>query len=65
MVAKKWYESKTLWFNIVALLVAVLENYGYTGVLQDEWLPFVPVIIVLVNFALRLVTKQAVAKTLI
>ena len=59
MLAKKWYTSKTLWFNVLALIVAVAANYGYTGELPAEWGLFVPVIILVVNFILRLVTKQA------
>lgn len=65
MTPKKWYESKTLWFNVIAFVIAVLENYGYTGVLPDEWLQFVPLVVIVVNFLLRLITKQPVAKTLI
>jgi len=58
MIAKKWYESKTLWFNVLALVVAVAANYGYTGELPSEWGLFVPVIVIIINLILRLVTKQ-------
>jgi len=60
MQTKKWYASKTLWFNLVALLVTVLSAYGYTGELPADWAVFVPVIITAINIVLRLVTKRAV-----
>lgn len=58
MLPKKWYLSKTLWFNVLALVVAVAANFGYTGELPLEWGVFVPVIVVIINLILRLVTKQ-------
>jgi len=58
MVAKKWYASKTLWFNVLALIVAVAANFGYTGELPADWGVFVPVLIVAINLILRLITKQ-------
>jgi hypothetical protein len=62
---KKWYESKTFWFNVLALAVAVLENFGYTGVLPEDWQVFVPVVVVLVNLVLRLfATKEPIERSL-
>ena len=29
---KKWYESRTLWFNVVGLVVVVLEYLGTVDV---------------------------------
>ena len=59
---KHWYTSKTLWFNVVAFVIAVLENYGYTGLLPDEWALFIPAAIALVNFILRWVTSQKLTR---
>lgn len=65
-MTKKWYASKTFWFNVLVLVVAVAENYGYTGVLPAEWEAFVPVAVILVNLILRLfVTKEPIERTLI
>jgi hypothetical protein len=62
---KKWYASKTFWFNVLALAVAVLENFGYTGVLPEDWQVFVPVVVVLVNLVLRLfATKEPIERSL-
>jgi len=62
---KKWYLSKTFWFNVVALVLAVLEQYGYTGVLPAEWEPLVPVLIIVVNLVLRFVTKEPIERSLL
>ncbi len=54
---KNWYESKTLWFNIAALLVAVLgpvaEGFGYTGDVPTNLEVYIVPAIALVNMALR------------
>jgi hypothetical protein len=65
-MTKKWYASKTFWFNVLALVVAVAGQYGYTGALPAEWEVFAPVLVILVNLVLRLfVTKEPVERTLI
>ena len=53
MDAKKWYLSKTFWFNGVALVVMVLGAFGYTGEVPQEWGVYVPAIVALVNLVLR------------
>ena len=62
---KKWYASKTVWFNVVAFLLAValpvLSQYGYTGEVPADWALFVVPVIALVNMVLRFVTKDAIA----
>ena len=57
MDAKKWYASKTLWMNGLAVIGIVLQ--GVTG---KEVLPLEvqSVLLGVINVALRLVTKQAV-----
>jgi len=62
MEAKKWYLSKTLWFNLLALVVAVAGAYGYTGELPTAWQAFVPAIVAGVNILLRIVTRQAISR---
>ncbi len=53
MDAKKWYLSKTFWFNGVALVVMVLGAFGYTGEVPQEWGVYVPAIVAVVNLVLR------------
>jgi len=60
MDAKKWYLSKTFWFNIIALVVMVLGAYGYTGEVPEEWGVLVPAILALVNLILRYFTKRPI-----
>ena len=55
---KKWYLSKTLWFNVAAFVAAVLASFGYTGALPDDWLPFVVPALAIINAILRLITNK-------
>ena len=57
---KKFYKSKVFWFNVLALVVVVAGNFGYTGELPAEWNIFAPVIIAGINFLLRWVTEQKI-----
>jgi len=57
MNAKGWYQSKTLWINIIGFVIVVLSYFG-----QVNWLDpkLVAGALTIVNFILRLVTTQAV-----
>jgi hypothetical protein len=61
---KKWYESKTVWFNALAFLVAVigpiLSQYGYTGDIPAGLAVFVPAAIAAINLILRKLTSSAI-----
>ena len=57
---KSWWQSKTIWFNILAFLVSVAAGFGYTGELPPEWAVFVPAVIALNNMILRWVTTQPI-----
>jgi hypothetical protein len=62
---KKFYASKTFWFNVVAFVLAVgipvAGQYGYTGELPPELGVFVIPAIALINLILRFVTKEPIA----
>ena len=60
MITKSWFLSKTLWFNILALVVMVAASFGYTGELPADWAVFAPMLIVVINLILRFVTKQPI-----
>lgn len=45
--------NKTIAFNVVALIVAVLAAYGYTGELPETWTAFVVPIVTLINLILK------------
>ena len=59
MFTKKWYASKALWFNVLALVVAVAAEFGFTGELPAEWGVFVPAIVIVINLILRLFFTQS------
>ena len=59
MFTKKWYASKALWFNVLALVVAVAAEFGYSGELPAEWGVFVPAIVIVINLILRLFFTQS------
>ncbi len=57
-VVKKWYTSKTIWINAVALVGGILVG---TGVLENPITPEIEVFIFgALNFVLRFVTKEEI-----
>ena len=58
MEPKKWYASKTVWVNAIALVGAVLVG---AGVWDNPLSPDTEVIILsVINFVLRFVTKEEI-----
>jgi hypothetical protein len=62
MESKKFYQSKTFWFNVIALVVMVLGAFGYKGEVPEEWAALVPAILAIVNLVLRFITKQPIER---
>ena len=63
MQAKKWYLSKTVIFNILALVVAIAAAFGFAGFTPSpETEQVAMVIITIVNLILRGVTKQPISR---
>lgn len=60
MEPKPFWKSKTLWFNVLAFVVAVAGGFGYTGELPGDWQQFVLPAIFLVNLILRFFTDRPV-----
>ena len=56
---KKWYLSKTIWFNILTLLASILAYYGI-NIPSDEIGPLTSLIVIFGNIILRGVTKEPV-----
>jgi hypothetical protein len=54
---KKWYASKTIWVNFLAILGIVLERQFELDILSDE---IKTSLLVLINVTLRLVTNKAI-----
>ncbi|RLC74623.1 MAG: hypothetical protein DRJ03_31650 [Chloroflexi bacterium] len=57
---KEWWKSRTVWFNVLAFIVAVAAEFGYTGELPDEWAVFVPAAVAIINLILRWLTKEPI-----
>ena len=55
---KKFWYSKTFWFNILAVIVAIASAFGYTGEVPSGFIVFLPAIIALINLALRFATNK-------
>jgi len=53
--------SKTLWFNILALIVLVLDPFGFKDFVGDPHLAeYATMIVTLINLILRFVTSKPV-----
>ena len=57
---KKFYQSKTFWFNVLAFVAAVAASFGYTGELPAEAQQFVLPAVFLINVLLRFLTNQGI-----
>ena len=62
MPPKPFYQSKTLWINVISLLLVVLaelarEQYG----LSESWLGLVALLTPVLNVVLRFITTQPIA----
>jgi len=55
---KKWFFSKTVWINLIALVVLFTKNYFGFEVSSEE----AGAVLVIVNLVLRAVTKQPLGK---
>ena len=63
---KKWYQSKTMWFNIIGAGVFFTEGLSAVlsgmGPLLGPALPWVVFGVAVTNLALRTVTSQGIDK---
>ena len=64
MEAKKWYKSKTLWFNGLTLLVVVASGLGFASFQPDPEVQAIGAgVVALINLVLRVVfTSQPVGR---
>lgn len=54
MDSKQWYESKTLWFNILTVIAAILAVPEITSLIPAEWLKYIVAVNALGNIILRI-----------
>jgi hypothetical protein len=64
VTAKAWYQSWTVWANLLALILFVANGIGFANFQADPWVTEVGTIIVLVlNLVLRIWrTSQPISK---
>jgi hypothetical protein len=58
---KKFYESKTFWFNLLTILIALAGLFGFADFKPDEnTLEFLALLLGGVNLALRFWTNKPI-----
>lgn len=61
MNTKSIFLSKMFWFNVLAIVVLVANQFGFAGFERDPNLEsYALVVVTLINILLRLMTKQPV-----
>jgi hypothetical protein len=59
---KKWYTSKTFWFNIITAILAILAMPEVLAIIPVEYLKYIAAIGVIGNIILRFKTIEAIGK---
>jgi hypothetical protein len=52
-MTKNWYQSKTVWFNIIVFIVGFGALPQFVAVLPVSWLPYVVLVGAVGNYILR------------
>ena len=64
-MTKPSYTSKTIIFNVLAIVVLVASQFGYVGDISPEIEGYVnalmPLVVLVVNILLRFATKQPIS----
>lgn len=55
---KKWFKSKTIWVNVIAIIIFAIEKFAGIGYIDIETMSF---ILGILNLILRLITKEAIS----
>ena len=58
---KKPWLSKTVIFNGIAFVVAILSVFGYTGEVSEELGAFIVPAVTLINLGLRFLTNKGIS----
>ena len=62
METKSLLESKTLWLNVAAIIIALLAMPEVVGILPVTWLPYIAAITAVLNVIVRMYTTQPIGK---
>lgn len=58
---KRFYQSKTFWFNVLALVATVAGSFGYADFQPSpELANYALVVVTIINVALRFITKEPI-----
>ena len=63
MPAKPWWESKTVWVNVLSVLVLALNSTDVISIFPPSWTPRLAGLLALANIVLRFVSSQPVTLT--
>ena len=62
-MVKKWWKSKTIWFNILSAIAFIVGGILTQGIFSDPIATKIfAVVLILVNLGLRFVTDTGVGK---
>lgn len=61
--SKRWFASKTVWFNVLTIVVAIASYYGWTPneALTSVVAGLMVAVSPFVNLLLRFITRKAIA----
>lgn len=61
MDGKPVWASRTIWFNVLALVILVASSFGFVEFKADPWVQGVaPAVVLVVNLVLRFLTERPV-----
>lgn len=60
---KKWFASKTIWFNIATAAFGVLALVGNSGLFGPTVVKLILLVVAVGNFVLRFVTNKGIGST--
>lgn len=59
---KKWYRSRTLWANLIGIVVIIISTVAADPDLAQAILTAEASILALINLVLRIITKEGLEK---
>ena len=62
MKTKKWYHSKTIWSNLIGIIVIIISTVAANDDIAQEVMTAEASILAIINLILRIVTKQGLEK---